>query len=153
MTATAIMICGLPGAGKTTLAVQLAAERGALRLCPDDWMLALGIDLWDQPARARVEALQWQVAQELLVLGTSVVIESGLWSRAERDLVRDRARQLGATVELCVLDAPIEVLWARLAARQQDGRWPARPIRREELESWAELIELPDAAELALYDL
>jgi predicted kinase len=151
VTPTAILICGLPGAGKTTLAVQLAAERGALRLCPDEWMLALGIDLWDQSARDRIEALQWQLAQELLEIGTSVVIEWGVWSRAERDVVRERARRLGATVELRVVDAPLDVLWARLSARQQDG-WPARPISRDELEAWAELIELPDAAELALYD-
>lgn len=32
---------GLPGAGKTTRARQLAKEHGALRLTPDEWMIPL----------------------------------------------------------------------------------------------------------------
>lgn len=32
---------GLPGAGKTTRAKELAAEHGALRLSPDAWMIPL----------------------------------------------------------------------------------------------------------------
>lgn len=37
-----ILTCGLPGAGKTTLAKQLAAERAAVRLTKDEWLIALG---------------------------------------------------------------------------------------------------------------
>ena len=61
-----VLVCGLPGAGKTTTALQLVAEQGGVRFSPDEWMHELGIDLLDQPARGRIEQLQWQVAQELL---------------------------------------------------------------------------------------
>lgn len=37
-----LLTCGLPGAGKTSLARRLAAERGAVRLTKDDWLVALG---------------------------------------------------------------------------------------------------------------
>jgi len=93
-----VLICGLPGSGKTTTARRLAAETGGVRFCPDDWMTALAIDLFDEEARAKVEALQWQLAQELLALRQTVIIEWGVWSRAERDVVRERARELGAIV-------------------------------------------------------
>ena len=36
-----ILLCGIAGAGKTTLAKQLEAE-GAVRMCPDEWLDALG---------------------------------------------------------------------------------------------------------------
>jgi predicted kinase len=42
------LVCGLPGAGKTTFAKQLELETGALRLCPDEWMAVLGVDLFDR---------------------------------------------------------------------------------------------------------
>lgn len=63
-----IVICGLPGSGKTTLARQLATEHGGVRLCPDEWMAELGVNLWDGAFRDRVEALQWALAQDLLRL-------------------------------------------------------------------------------------
>ncbi len=147
-----VVVCGLPGSGKTTVAQEVAAERGALRFSPDDWMHELGIDLWDQPARARIESLQWQVARDLLALGTSVVIEWGTWSRAERDALREGARQLGAAVELRYLDVPVDVLFERVHARGREEAWGSRAIQRHELQEWADAFEAPDAHELALYD-
>ncbi|NEE15621.1 AAA family ATPase, partial [Streptomyces sp. SID7499] len=38
---TLFLMVGLPGAGKTTRARQLAEEYGALRLTPDEWLLPL----------------------------------------------------------------------------------------------------------------
>lgn len=38
---TLVLVCGLPGSGKTTLAKQLEEERNAVRMCPDDWIEAV----------------------------------------------------------------------------------------------------------------
>ncbi len=111
-----IIVCGLPGAGKTTLARQLEREYAAMRLCPDEWMADLGFDLFDEGARERIEQVQWRLAQRLLQLGDIVIIEWGSWDRAERSVLRQRARELGAAVELRFLDEPLEVLWARVHA-------------------------------------
>ncbi|MEY2426815.1 MAG: hypothetical protein QOI61_2387, partial [Actinomycetota bacterium] len=143
-----VVICGLPGSGKTTLAKELEQSMPAVRFCPDDWFVALELDLWHQELRGRVEAIQWRLAQELLALGGNVVIEFGSWAREERDELRLRARELGAAVELRYLDAPIDELVRRVEARA----WEAPPITRAHLEEWATLIEIPDAAELALFD-
>lgn len=74
-----IIVCGLPGSGKTTLATALENSLGAIRFSPDDWMEALSINLWDEEKRARIEALQWKLAQQLLALGLVVIIEWGTW--------------------------------------------------------------------------
>jgi hypothetical protein len=70
-----IIVCGLPGAGKTTFAKALETRLRALRLCADDWMGALSIDLYDESMRAKIEALQWKLTQSLLGLGLIVIIE------------------------------------------------------------------------------
>ena len=74
-------------------------------------MAALSIDLYDEESRARIEALQWQCAQDLLTLGLAVIIEWGTWARSERDTLRVKARELGAAVELRYLTAPLDVLF------------------------------------------
>jgi len=95
-----ILICGLPGSGKTTLAKQLAPEARAVRLSPDEWKHALGIDYYDEDGRVRLEERLWRMAQELLALGQSVVMENGFWAEEERDELRLRwavARREGGT--------------------------------------------------------
>ena len=147
-----ILLCGLPGSGKTTVAKQLEVE-GAVRFCPDEWMMALGVDLWeDDGFRFRLEQLQWVLAQELLGQGLRVVIEWGVWAREERDTVRERARELGAAVELRYLDVSMDELWERIQRRNAEPMWQARGIARTDLEYWAAIIQPPTTEELALFD-
>jgi predicted kinase len=147
-----LLTCGLPGAGKTKLATQLAADRSAVRLTTDDWLWALGSTPWDEPTRDKVEHELWRLAQELLRLGMSVVLDFGLWIRIERDEMRSAARGLGVGVELHCLNLPADELWRRIEARNSEPPWDGYPIRRPDLEGWLGLFQAPDAAELALFD-
>jgi predicted kinase len=143
-----IIVCGLPGSGKTTHARQLEKERRAIRFCPDEWMDSLSIDLWDEDRRAKVEAQQWKFAKEILVLGVSVIIEWGTWARSERDALRLEARALGAAVELHYLSASADVLFDRISRRGMENP----PIQREMVERWFEVFQPPTLEELALFD-
>jgi hypothetical protein len=42
---------------------------------PDEWMNALALDCYDEERRAKVEALQWKLAQQLLALALRRWIE------------------------------------------------------------------------------
>ena len=65
--ATLFIICGLPGAGKTTLAKHIESSLSAVRMSADDWMTALSINLHAEEQRAQIEALQWELARRLFV--------------------------------------------------------------------------------------
>ena len=147
-----LIVCGLPGSGKTTEAKRLQAEYDAVRLCPDDWMEELEIDFFDEAARGRIEALQWSLARRLLELRQVVVIERGTWAREERDVLREGARALGAAVELRFLDEPVEVLWERVRRRGLEQRLGSRALTRADLDSYSAKFHRPDGDELRLYD-
>jgi predicted kinase len=66
------LLVGLPGAGKTTRATELAAAHRALRLTPDHWMILLFGDSMAGGKRFVLEGRLILVALQALRLGTSV---------------------------------------------------------------------------------
>ena len=143
-----IVVCGLPGSGKTTHAKQLERDRNAIRFCPDEWFATLALDLYDEPRRAAIEALQWQLAQKLLRHCVSVIIEWGTWGRDERDTLRLGARENGASVELHYLCEPEDILFERVHNRGAE----TPPITREQIAEWMRVFQEPTPEELALFD-
>src|SRR4029077_16288022 len=143
-----IIVCGLPGSGKTTLAKALENRLRAVRFSPDEWMDALALNLWDEERRGRIEALQWKFGQELLALGLTVIIEWGTWGRAERDTLRLGARALGAAVELHYVTAPADVLFERIQRRGMEKP----PIERDAICRWFVIFKAPKTEEITLFD-
>jgi predicted kinase/GNAT superfamily N-acetyltransferase len=145
------VVCGLPGSGKSTLAKRIVAAAGGVRMCPDDWMRAAGVDLWDEAIRARIEAFQWTLGQELLLDGADVVIEWGTWAREERDTLRTWCREHGVSVSLHFLDVDRAELERRLALRNEDADETVIPLRN--IDEWmAGPFHPPTVEEMALYD-
>lgn len=123
-----------------------------MRLCTDEGMAHLGIDLYDEATRERLEARFRRHAQDLLPLGMDVTMESGFWLRSDGDEKRLGARALGAWVELRYLDVPRDTLWRSIERRNATGAGDMVPITRANLDTWATSFQALDSAEAALFD-
>ncbi len=143
------LMVGLPGAGKTTRARELAANYRALRLTPDHWMIPLFGDSMADGKRWVLEGRLISVALQTLKLGTSVVLDFGLWSRDERSALRWLARSVGAPCQVVYLPVNKDVQLARVAYRQETTPHETFPMSEADLEAWREQFQEPDATELA----
>lgn len=152
MTPTLHLLCGLPGSGKTTRAKELEAAGQGVMLNGDNWIWQLYPEDAEAAARDhrrdRVEQLQWELTERLLVEGIDVILDWGVWTRAERDHYRTRARDLGANVQTLFMDAPLETLRERVAKRNLDLPAGTFAISVHELNEWAAVFERPTLEEL-----
>lgn len=153
MSPTLYLMCGLPGAGKTTRANELEAAGHGVLLNGDQWICQVYPD--DAEAAARddrrgfVEKLQWELVEQLLAKQISVILDWGVWTKAERVHLREQAQQLGAKVETVFVDAPIETLHERLAERNLNLPPGTFRVTPDELDEWFGLFEPPSVDELA----
>lgn len=142
------LICGLPGSGKSTLAKKLENEHPALRLTPDEWMARIVGNGYDEEKRTIIESIQWEIAQQTLRLGNDVILESGFWSRKERDAFRSKAKELGVNTKLYFLNVSKEELWRRLEKRNVNLPSHTFPVKESDLDEWIARFEPPAADEL-----
>ncbi len=149
---TLTLFCGLPGAGKSTLARRLEAQGRGVRLCTDDWQAALGVSHADADFHERLQPHLYRHGLTLLRAGVDVILEDGLWLRSERTEKFADARACGARIELHVFEVAYEELWSRLRRRGSGADPTAYPMTEHELR-WAwDLFEPPSAEELATID-
>jgi predicted kinase len=148
-----LLIVGLPGAGKTTRAAELATAHRALRLTPDEWMLSLFDG--SQPAGKRdlLEGRLIALTLQALRLGTNVVLDFGLWSRDERSALRWLATSAGASCQVIYLPVDKDVQRARIAHRQETAPHTTFPMSQADIDLWWKQFQTPDAAELGGDDI
>src|SRR6478735_12531421 len=97
---TLFLMVGLPCTGKTTAARRIEIERRALRLSKDEWVTALYGHENPPSAQDVIEGRLIEIGLRALELGTSVIIDFGLWGRDERTALRQAAHDRGAVVDV-----------------------------------------------------
>jgi predicted kinase len=148
-----LLMVGLPGAGKTTRAEELAAAHRALRLTPDEWMISLFDGSQPDGKRDLLEGRLIALALQALHLGTNVVLDFGLWSRDERSALRWLATSARAACQVIYLPVDKDVQRARITHRQATAPHTTFPMSEADIDTWRKQFQAPDAAELGGGDI
>ena len=151
------LVIGSTGAGKSTYSRALSSRLSAVRFAIDEWMETLFLP--DRPADAQHEwyldrisrstALIWDTVMQLANLGTSVVLEIGLTQRGPRAEFYQRVDDAGLSLRLHVVEAPRDVRWARVDARNRErGETFSMEVTRGMFDFVEGMWEPPEAPEL-----
>jgi predicted kinase len=119
------LVCGSTGAGKTTYALQLSEQLGAVRFSIDEWMTGLFWMDTPQPLEAawateRVErcyAQIWETASQVVARGVPCVLDLGFAQAKSRARFAGLAAGVGSSVQLHFIDVPLEERWRRVESR------------------------------------
>lgn len=122
-------LCGKIGAGKSTLAAQLAEGPGTLLIAEDPWLSALFQSQLQTPrdyqrCSAKLRQAMHPHILELLGNGLSVVLDFPANTAQSRDWMRQLLEDSGAEHQMHVLAPPDAVCLARLSARNAKGDHP-----------------------------
>ena len=150
---TMFVMVGLPSAGKTSRARELAATRGALRLTPDEWMIPLFGQEQPEGKRNVVEGRLIWLALSALRIGVDVVLDFGVWARVERSALRALAASVGASSELVYLPIDEEEQWRRVQARALTDAATTFAMTRADLDRWRPIFQPPEPEELGTTEL
>lgn len=125
MPGTLIFLCGLPFAGKSTLARVLVARTGATYIALDAVNSERGVGL----NGSAITPAQWDASyaevyrrlEEALLAGERVVYDETCFLRAQRDAIRAIAGRAEASAQLIWVTVPEAIARARWLANRQSG--------------------------------
>ena len=149
----AYLITGGTGAGKTTYALKIARETGAIRFSIDDWMTTLfwmdspepiSFD-WAMERIGRAEAQIWDTALQTLRQGLPVILDLGFTKAAHRQKFYDLANEANIEAVLHWVDISSDERWRRVQLRNAEkGETYAMDVPREMFDFMENEWEAPE---------
>ena len=116
------ILCGLPGAGQTTYAKELAEQQGAELFSLDDLLNEKYGNMHGCELQVREWAVKYEILpeiEELLQSGKAVILDFGFYKKAERDRYRKLAKLHSVPSETHYVTAKYETLLKRVTQRNK----------------------------------
>lgn len=151
------LICGSTGAGKTTYAMALSEQLGAVHFSIDEWMVSLyGPDApqppdwgWISTRARRCEDLIATMAVQTARRGTDAVLDLSFLRGADRERFATMARDAGLDVKLHYVDVDPQERWRRVCERNASkGETYHLTVTRFMFDSIESMWQPPSDAEL-----
>jgi predicted kinase len=155
--ATAHLICGSTGAGKTTYSRELGKKKSSFLFSIDQWMKSLfwmdsssrpDLD-WALERVGRCEDQIWLIAEQLLKSGIDVILDLGFSRKIQREKFYHLSSAVGVRSQLHFLNIPVEVRKRRVIERNKRKSETFEFEVNEETFLWMETyFETPKGEEL-----
>jgi predicted kinase len=146
-----MLLSGLPGAGKSTLARALATRAGfsvirsdevrkelAGRVGGKSGATAFGEDIYTPEWDERTYAECLRRAEEIVFQAGRALVDASFRDEARRRHFLDAARHWGVTGGMLVLRADVEIVRRRLAGRRDDASDAGWSVYQEAARRWDE---------------
>lgn len=152
-TATTLhFFCGKPGAGKSTIAANLAQQRGAILISEDIWMIRLFGDQmksFDDYVRLskNLKAVIGPLVVDLLRARQTVVLDFQANTRLGRAWFRSLFEQADAAHVLHFVKTPDEACLAQIAKRNVERPEGSHHLSEEVFAHVASFFQAPEEAE------
>lgn len=115
-----IIVCGLPGTGKTTVAKKIALKIGGILLRTDVIRKELKEENYSQKARQGVYDEMFRRARQLLKESQNVVLDATFYSRKWRKIAKNIAKSLKVDFKIIEVVCPQELVRKRMQKRKGD---------------------------------
>lgn len=149
---TVVLMCGLPGSGKSTYARELERRHGYARLSIDEvaWQRLEGQDAGVVLSEAGFDRLKEVIRAEqrielvaLMRAGRDVVVDYSFWSRAAREDYKALVESHGCRWELVYLPVAHAELLRRLRIRNAESAPNSVTVSPELFARYAAHFEVP----------
>jgi predicted kinase len=152
MTPTLHFFCGKAGAGKTTLALQLAQHNNAMLISEDIWLMRLFGDqmkVFDDYIRfsKRLKTVVGPLVVDLLNTGHSVVLDFQANTTVGRAWFRSVFEQAGAAHVLHFVRASDETCLAGIAKRNTERPEGSHHLTKEDFIYVSSFFQAPEEGE------